>query len=85
MFDRLKFKAIVVLRGCTMAEIAQVLGIDTATLYRKMNGESDFFRKEIDCLCRYLQIENPQEIFFAEKVTQTQKHTITEIVQMEKG
>lgn len=73
MFDRLKFKSLVVLRGLTMQEVAKILGIDTATLYRKMSGESDFYRKEIDCLCKVLRIENPQEIFFAENITETQK------------
>lgn len=65
MFDRKKFKAAVILKGLTMKEIATYLKIDEATLYRKMNGTSDFFRNEIQTLCELLDLENPTEIFFA--------------------
>lgn len=71
MFDKLKFKSLVVLRGLTMQQVASMIDIDITTLYRKMNGESDFFRKEIDILCKGLNIDNPQEIFFASDITKT--------------
>lgn len=69
MFDKKKFKAKVVMSGKTMQEIANLLEINQATLYRKVNGSSDFYREEIQMLCEYLNIEDPSEIFFAHKVT----------------
>lgn len=69
MFDKKQFKAAVVLAGLTLRQVAAELGIDEATLYRKMNGESDFYRREIQQLCSILKIENPSAIFFAPKLT----------------
>ncbi|MTI56122.1 helix-turn-helix domain-containing protein [Geosporobacter ferrireducens] len=69
MFDKKKFKAQVILSGKTLQEVADLLGVNIATLYRKMNGESDFYRNEIQLLCESLNIKNPAEIFFAEKIT----------------
>lgn len=65
MFNKAKFKAKVIEKGLTMECIAHELGINQATLYRKMNGSSDFFRTEIQTLCVLLDITNPIEIFFA--------------------
>jgi transcriptional regulator with XRE-family HTH domain len=65
MFDQKKFKALLVMKGKTMQDIAGLLNINQATLYRKINGSSDFFRKEIQAICEYLEIENPNDIFFA--------------------
>ncbi|MGI5891985.1 MAG: helix-turn-helix domain-containing protein [Bacillota bacterium] len=67
MFNKKKFIAAAVLSGKNMANIADMLGISRVTLYRKLNGDSDFFRKEIEVCCKYLQIENPSEIFLPKK------------------
>lgn len=69
MFNKNKFKAQVILSGKTLSDVANILGINLVTLYRKMNGESDFYRNEIQILCEFLKIENPSEIFFAKEVT----------------
>lgn len=69
MFDKKRFKAYIVLAGLTMQQVAAELGIDTATLYRKMNGTSDFYRSEIQELCDLLKIEDPTAVFFAQKLT----------------
>lgn len=68
MFDKKKFKAQIILAGKTLQEVADLLGVNLATLYRKMNGESDFYRSEIQILCKELNISNPKEIFFADKI-----------------
>lgn len=51
----------------TLKDFAQELGINEATLYRKMNGDSDFSRSEIqkakDILC--LTQKGTERIFFA--------------------
>lgn len=68
MFDKKRFKAAVVLAGLTLRQVAIELNIDEATLYRKMNGESDFYRREIQQLCDILEIKNPADIFFAQEL-----------------
>lgn len=68
MFDRKKFKALLILRDKTIHDVATVLGIDDSTVHRKMNGTSDFTRREIQILCKFLSIDNPMEIFFADTV-----------------
>lgn len=69
MFNKKLFKASVVLAGLTMRQVAAELNIDEATLYRKMSGESDFYRREIQQLCNLLQIKDPTSIFFASELT----------------
>ena len=69
MFDEKKFRAQAVLNGLTMRQIADELGIDVSTLYRKMKGESDFYRYEIQKLCILLNLEDPASIFFAGNLT----------------
>lgn len=68
MFNRLKFLGKVKEEGKTIKDVANFLGLNVATLYRKMNGESDFYREEMQKLITYLNITNPMEIFFAQKV-----------------
>lgn len=68
MFNRRLFKAQVALKGKTMRSVAKELGVDEATLYRKMSGESDFFRHEVQILCEFLDIANPTDIFFAHDI-----------------
>jgi hypothetical protein len=69
MFDKKKFRAAAVLSGKSMGDIADTLGINRVTLYRKLNGASDFLRWEIEACCIFLNISNPTEIFFAEEVS----------------
>lgn len=69
MFNQKKFKALLVMKCKTMQNIADLLGINQATLYRKINGSSDFYRREIQAICNYLEIEDPNEIFFAQEIT----------------
>lgn len=68
MFDQKKFKVLLVMKGKTMQNIADLLGINQTTLYRKVNGSSDFYRREIQAICEYLDISDPSEIFFAKEI-----------------
>lgn len=65
MFDEKAFRAMLKDKGKTLQDVADILSISLVTLYRKMNGESDFFRGEMDTLKKELNIENPDKIFFA--------------------
>lgn len=71
MFDRNKFKGKVVAAGYTLSEIAKRIGINPATLDRKMSGKSDFSRAEIQSLRALLCMSatDVDEIFFAEELT----------------
>lgn len=63
MFNKKAFRDLVTLRGKTYHDVAEYLDIDDSTLYRKMNGSSDFTRKEIQDICDYLSAD-PMVIFF---------------------
>ena len=65
MFNEKKFREAVKKKGLSMGDIAEFLNINPSTLYRKMSGESDFYRGEIQRLCELLELKNPSEIFFA--------------------
>ena len=68
MFDKNKFKGIVVAKGKDMKEIAKSLGVHETTLYRKLNDNGNFSREEIESLIVFLHIENPMEIFFTDEL-----------------
>lgn len=67
MFNRNKLKAKIIEKGITMETLANVLGINIATLYRKFAMESDFTRNEIAMIKDFLNIsiDEINEIFFA--------------------
>lgn len=74
MFDRNKFRAKIIESGLTIEKLANLLGINAATLYRKINGSSDFSRSEMQIIRQVLNM-SPQamdEIFFAPELAETQ-------------
>lgn len=73
MFKKKKFLAYLTENGITVSEIAQLLGISKTTLYRKMNGESDFYRNEILKIATIIPSSVVNDIFFDEKVACTQQ------------
>lgn len=74
MFNKLKFKAAVVENGKTLKDVADYLGINTTTLYRKVEGLSEFDRSEIQKICTFLNLQSPVDIFFDQQLTETQKY-----------
>lgn len=66
MFNKTFFKYAVDRSGHTMVEVANKLSINPATLYRKMNGDSDFTRLEIQGIKDFLglTIKECDKIFF---------------------
>ena len=68
MFDKLEFRATLVRNGKTFADVAKWLGINESTLSRKVNGQTEFTRKEIQSICEFLGEENPMKIFFANDI-----------------
>jgi len=67
LFNKQKFRASVIAAGLTMDDIAKYLSVNTSTLYRKINGSSDFTRTEIQKLQKLLSLDMCKitEIFFA--------------------
>ena len=66
MFQKNEFKAEIVRKGKSVESVARDLGIDPVSLYRKMNGNSDFYRKEILQLAKLLNLSSDDiiRIFF---------------------
>lgn len=67
MFNHNLFRAKCVERGLRVTDVARIMGINPATLSRKMNGVSDFTRNEIQLFRAALNL-TPQEtdaIFFS--------------------
>lgn len=68
MFKENEFRAQVMRAGKTYRELAEYLGINESTLYRKVKADGSFTREEINKIITFLGIENPKEIFFAEEL-----------------
>lgn len=70
MFDRNEFRASVIRAGLTLEKLATDIGINPATLSRKMSGESDFTRAEIHHIRMALNLTPAEadKIFFADKL-----------------
>ncbi|MBU3171384.1 helix-turn-helix domain-containing protein [Clostridium estertheticum] len=64
-------KAQMALNDKKTSEVAKLLGISKSAMYRKLNGNSDFTRKEICRLitCLGIETEKAMDIFFELKVS----------------
>lgn len=67
MFKKNEFKAAMARKELSVTDIAKEMGIAPATLFRKISGQSDFYRNEIEKLCQILELsaEDTLKIFFA--------------------
>ena len=68
MIDVNKLKGKIVEKGLTGQDIAKIIGKTPKTYYLKMK-KGVFDSDEIAAIVDALEIENPTEIFFANKVT----------------
>lgn len=73
-----EFKIAQIRAGVSKEEIAKELGINITTLYRKINGESDFTLSELKQLKRMLGMtkDDVDCIFFSESLTETQEEQL---------
>ena len=69
MFDKERFLSEVKAKGLRMQTVAEAMGIDRTTLYRKLNGGPDFTLREIQGCMSFFNDEEVRTIFFAEKVS----------------
>lgn len=67
MFNARMLKYFVMKNGLSLEDIANSLGVNPSTLYRKMRGDSDFTRTEITIIRDRLHLTNEDvaSIFFA--------------------
>lgn len=68
MFDAEAFWAELKRVKMSVPELANYLGINKTTLYRKISGESDFVRMEIQKCRELFGSEAADKIFFAHEV-----------------
>lgn len=70
MFKKNEFRAALARAEKSTADVARALKIDPATLTRKMAGQSDFFRDEIEKIRDLLGLDwaAVREIFFAQDI-----------------
>ena len=66
VFNRNEFKAQIARAGKTSKELAEFLGIDESTLYRKIQDDGRFTRQEIALIMEFLGISDVNAIFFAD-------------------
>lgn len=63
MVDKKIFRQIVKQAGETMGNAAAVMGLERTSLYRKLNGETDFYTREVEAFCKHYKA-NPLKVFF---------------------
>ena len=68
MFDKLEFIICLKRANLTVEDVANALDINVTTLYRKINGDSDFYRHEIEVICNLIGRENLEKVFFSQKL-----------------
>ena len=69
MFDEVAFRKLVLERGLEFKAVAEAMGIRPSTLYRKMKGQLDFTRSEIQKCCDFFGVDELNYIFFAKNVS----------------
>ena len=73
MFNKVEFEVAMLRKGVKRTELAKALGIDVSTLYRKLENDGDFDRSQISAIMDYLDIDDPNPIFFAKDLAQNSK------------
>lgn len=56
-------------RGFTTGTLCAAIGISRSAFYRKCNGISDFTLSEVKKIVDVLELDSPERIFFADKVS----------------
>ncbi|MEH1740129.1 helix-turn-helix domain-containing protein [Fusobacterium varium] len=67
MIDVNELRGIIAKKGLSQADVAKKLGITPKTFYEKMK-KAIFTSKEMQGMIKYLEIEDPCSIFFADCV-----------------
>ncbi|HAG04069.1 MAG TPA: hypothetical protein DCG28_01400 [Lachnospiraceae bacterium] len=70
MTDSRKLKAVIIEKGFTQDQIAELIGMSSATFSYKLNNKVEFKASEILIISKVLELTTQQtmDIFFAENV-----------------
>lgn len=73
--NQTEFKVAQIRANVTKEDIANSLGINVSTVYRKFNGDSDFTLSELKTLKKTLNLskDDIDRIFFSEELAKTQE------------
>lgn len=71
-----ELKAECVRRGLTLENLSVKIGVNPATLHRKLSGETEFRRNELQIIKTTLNLNDEQflSIFFNEKLAEMQEN-----------
>lgn len=69
MFDRYQLEAERKKKGMSTDELIGILGISKSAYYRKLKGQTEFTRSEIQKITDALHLASPMDIFFADEVS----------------
>lgn len=67
--DKYKLEYEIKSRGKTVDGVCKAAGISRTKYYRIMSGKADITLKEINAIVKYLGLDSPMEIFFADEVS----------------
>ena len=74
LFNSVEFEIAMLRKGVKLKELADVLGVDISTMYRKIKNGGDFDREQIAKIMNHLDITDPNPIFFASELAQETKN-----------
>ena len=77
MYSERKFKEKLVGAGLTVEKLSENIGINPATLYRKINGKSEFTRIEMQIIQNALHLSREElcAIFFTNQLAYMQERS----------
>lgn len=72
-----ELRAECVRKGITLESLASKIGINPTSLYRKINGESEFRRNELQIIKNVLELDDEKFIiiFFTYQLAKTQERS----------
>ena len=70
MFNRVEFEVAMLRKGANRQDLAKAIGVSYATLMRKIEKDGDFDREQISKIMTFLDIDDPNPIFFAKELAQ---------------
>ncbi len=73
MFNRTEFDVAMIRKHAKYSDLAKALDIHISTLYRKLENNGDFDRQQIATIMDFLDVDDPNPIFFEKELAQETK------------
>lgn len=80
MIDKNLFIYLTKKAGYTIGDVAERLGLPLSGLYKRLNGEIEFRRDEMEAWMTLVGVTNAGPVFFPASVTETRQETTPEEV-----